>query len=86
MKKPLPGEPYEADMLVEGRVLVENEAIRALAPGDEPPLVHYLTAPDLDPGLLLSFGAGRLACKRKSRTYTAATARQDGQDEQDEQH
>ena len=77
---------YEADMLVERRVLVENKAIRALTPRDEAQLVNYLTATELDIGLLLNFGAGRLEFKRKSRTYRAATARQDGQDEQDEQH
>jgi GxxExxY protein len=77
---------YEADMLVEDRVLVENKAIRSLTPRDEAQLVNYLTATQLDIGLLLNFGAGRLEFKRKSRTYRAATARQDGQDGQDEQH
>jgi hypothetical protein len=46
----------------------------------------YLTATQLDTGLLLNFGAGRSEFERKSRTYKAVTARQDGQDEQDEQH
>ena len=82
LKKRVVGD-YEADMLVEGRVLVENKAIRALAPRDEAQLVNYLTATELDTGLLLNFGAPRLEFKRKSRTYRAATARQDGQDEQD---
>jgi GxxExxY protein len=77
---------YEADMLVEDRVLVENKAIRSLTPRDEAQLVNDLTATQLDIGLLLNFGAGRLEFKRKSRTYRAATARQDGQDGQDEQH
>ena len=77
---------YEADMLVEGRVLVENKAIRALTPRDEAQLVNYLTATELNTGLLLNFGAGRLEFKRKARTYRAATAGQDGQDGQDERH
>jgi len=65
-------------------VLGENKAIRALVPGDEAHFVNYLTRPEPDTGVVLNFGAGRLELKRKSRTYRAATARQDGQDEQDE--
>src|SRR5687767_11615787 len=34
---------YSADMFVQGSVLVEVKAIRALAPKDEMQLVHYLT-------------------------------------------
>ena len=39
---------YEADMLVEDRVLVENKAVRAITPRDEAQLVNYLTATQLD--------------------------------------
>ena len=84
--KSLAGERYEADRLAEGRVLVENKPIRALAPRDEAQLVNSLTATELDTGLLLASSAGRLELERKSRTYKAVTARQDGQDEQDERH
>ena len=72
--KTLAGERYEADRLVEGRVLVENKPIRALAPRDQAQLVNSLTATELDTGLLLVSSAGRLEFKRKSRTYRPTTA------------
>jgi GxxExxY protein len=79
---------FVADMLVEGSVLVENKAIRSLAPEHEAQLVNYLTATMIDVGLLLNFGAERLTFKRKARTYRPSAAiqkqdRQDGQDGQD---
>ena len=76
---------YVADMVVEGVVLVEVKATRALTRADEAQLVNYLTATELDTGLLLNFGAARLEFKRKTRAYRPATARQDCQDGQDEQ-
>lgn len=60
---------FAADMLVEDRVIVENKAVRALAPAHEVQLVHYLTATGIDVGLLLNFGAEKLQFKRKSRVY-----------------
>jgi GxxExxY protein len=60
---------FAADMLVEDRVIVENKAVRALAPAHEVQLVHYLTATGIDVGLLLNFGAEQLQFKRKSRVY-----------------
>ena len=66
--KTLAGERYEADRLTEGRVLLENKPIRALAPRDEAQLVNSLTATELDTGLLLVSSAGRLEFKHKSRT------------------
>src|SRR5688572_648739 len=47
---------FEADMLVEGVILVENKATRAVTSRDEVQLVNYLTATELDTGLLLNFG------------------------------
>jgi GxxExxY protein len=85
MKTPAGGR-YEADMLVAGRVLVETKAIRALARTDEAQFINYLTATELETGLLLNFRAGRLEFKCKSRTDRATTARQDEQDGQDGQH
>lgn len=60
---------FVVDMLVEGCVLIENKAVRALNPAHESQLVHYLTATGLDVGLLLNFGASSLQFKRKSRIY-----------------
>jgi GxxExxY protein len=62
---------FVADMLVEGVVLVENKAVRALLPAHEAQLVNYLTATGVEIGLLLNFGGDRLEFKRKHRTYRA---------------
>jgi len=56
---------YSADMFVEGTVLVEAKAIRALTAKDEMQLVHYLTGTTLDVGLLLNFGGESLQVRRK---------------------
>jgi GxxExxY protein len=58
-----------ADMLVEGCVLIENKAVQSIALGHELQLLNYLTATDIEVGLLLDFGAPRLQFKRKTRTY-----------------
>ena len=62
---------FAPDMLVDGVVLVEIKAIRAIAPAHEIQLVNYLTATKLDIGLLLNFGGERLEFKRKTRGYRA---------------
>ena len=54
-------------MFVQGSVLVEVKAIRALAPKDEMQLVHYLMGTRLDVGLLLNFGGESLQVRRKTR-------------------
>jgi len=73
---------FIADMLVEGRVIVENKAIQALAQAHEVQLVNYLTTTGIEIGLLLNFGAPSLQFKRKYRTYRAKKGRS-GQDLQD---
>ena len=60
---------FLADILVEGRVLIENKAVRALAPAHEVQVVNYLTATGLEIGLLLNFGSESLELKRKHRGY-----------------
>ncbi|HEX5830979.1 MAG TPA: GxxExxY protein, partial [Gemmatimonadaceae bacterium] len=60
---------FVADMLVDGCVIVENKALRALARTHEAQLVNYLTATGIEIGLLLNFGAERLEFRRKTRTY-----------------
>ena len=59
---------FSADMLVEGTVMIENNAVQALHPANEVQLVNYLTATGVDVGLLLNFGSSRLEFKRKHRT------------------
>jgi len=79
----IPVGDFSADMLVEGRVMLELKANQALAPANEVQLVNYLTATGVEVGLLLNFGAERLEFKRKTRTYLPKKKRQDEQDLQD---
>ncbi len=60
---------FDADMLVNKAVLIENKAVQALVPVHEVQLVNYLTATGLDEGLVLNFGASRLEFKKKFRVY-----------------
>ncbi|MFY2764617.1 GxxExxY protein [Arenimonas sp. MALMAid1274] len=47
---------YRADLLVEGRMMVEIKAASTLAPGHDAQLINYLKASGLVVGLLLNFG------------------------------
>ena len=49
------------------QLLVENKAVSALAVAHSVQLVNYLTATQLDQGLLLNFGASSLEFKTKHR-------------------
>jgi len=68
---------FSADMLVEGRVMLELKANQALISANEVQLVNYLTATGIEIGLLLNFGADRLQFKRKTRTYRPKQPPQD---------
>jgi GxxExxY protein len=58
---------FAADLLVNDSVIVEVKAIQALAKAHEVQLVNYLTATELDEGLLLNFGGERLEFRKKFR-------------------
>jgi hypothetical protein len=45
---------FSADMLVDGRVMLELKANQTLAPANEVQLVNYLTATGIEVGLLLN--------------------------------
>ncbi|HZU33767.1 MAG TPA: GxxExxY protein [Candidatus Angelobacter sp.] len=47
---------YEADLVVNGVVLVELKACKALDPSHEAQLLHYLRSTEIEVGLLLNFG------------------------------
>ena len=68
---------FSADMLVEDFVMIENKAAQTLAPAHEVQLVNYLTATNIEIGLLLNFGAEKLEFKRKHRTYRHKQERAD---------
>lgn len=58
---------FVADLFVEGTILVELKAVRALAVAHHVQVVNYLSATGCDVGLLLNFGAGSLEYRRKVR-------------------
>lgn len=47
---------YEADLVVDGLVLVELKACKALDPSHEAQLLNYLRSTEIEIGLLLNFG------------------------------
>jgi GxxExxY protein len=47
---------FFADLLVDGRVIVELKAVRTLDPSHEAQLLNYLRATEIEVGLLLNFG------------------------------
>jgi GxxExxY protein len=60
---------FSADMIVEGKVIVELKACQALHAQHEAQLVNYLTATGINDGLLFNFGTNSLQFKRKYRLY-----------------
>ena len=65
---------FEADMLAEDSLIIENKAMQTLAPTHELQTVNYLTATGINEGLLLNFGAERLQFKKKYRLPRPATS------------
>jgi len=59
---------FFADLLVEGRVLIELKAVRQLGKDHQVQLVNYLTATGIEDGLLINFGP-TVEVKRKFTTY-----------------
>jgi len=55
---------YVVDLLVEGSVIVELKAAKALVPEHQAQLINYLNATGLDVGLLVNFGGPRLEYRR----------------------
>jgi GxxExxY protein len=68
---------FMADLIVEGKVMIELKANQALVLANEAQLVNYLTAIEIEIGLLINFGAQFLEFKRKTRTYRPKTSRQE---------
>lgn len=58
---------FYADLLVEGKVLVELKAVKAIAPEHQAQLINYLKATGIEVGLLINFGNPRLEYKRLTR-------------------
>ena len=61
---------FKGDLLVNGVVLVEIKSAKQLVPEFEVQLVNYLTATQIEIGLLINFSQERVDVKRKFRDYT----------------
>lgn len=55
---------YYADLFVEGKVIVELKAVKALAPEHVAQLIDYLKATGIEVGLLINFGRPKLEYRR----------------------
>ena len=60
---------FRADIIVENCVIIELKAIQHLSPANEAQLVNYLTATDIEHGLLINFGGEKIEIKRKYKTF-----------------
>lgn len=56
---------YYADLLVEGKVIVELKAAEALTEEHHAQLLNYLKATEIQVGLLFNFGPSKPEVKRK---------------------
>ena len=60
---------FFADLMVEGKVVIELKAVTTLAPEHQAQLINYLNATGLDVGLLVNFGPPKIEYRRlTSRT------------------
>ena len=64
---------FSADLLVEGVVIVEIKAVKALAPEHSAQLINYLNATSMESGLLINFGNQKLEVKRLNRNKVPTT-------------
>jgi GxxExxY protein len=64
---------YYADLWVDETVVIELNALQALAKAHEVQLVNYVTATGIDTGLLLNFGPS-VQVRRKFREYIPKTS------------
>jgi GxxExxY protein len=63
---------FIADIVVDGRVIVELKAVETLHRAHELQTLNYLSATGLEIGLLLNFGSAHLQFKRKHRRRPAS--------------
>ena len=72
---------FFADMVVEGKILVELKSVGCLVPEHQAQLINYLTATGFEIGLLVNFGKPRLEYKRCRRRPAHAHAPDAGQNQ-----
>ncbi|MDA1054691.1 MAG: GxxExxY protein [Planctomycetota bacterium] len=59
---------FFADLFVEGKVIVELKAVKAIAPEHQAQIINYLNATGIEVGLLINFGTPKLEYKRFTRS------------------
>ena len=59
---------FFADILVEGKILIELKAVKALAPEHQAQIINYLNATGIKVGLLINVGNPRLEYRRFTRS------------------
>lgn len=64
---------YFADILVNSSLILELKAVQTLSTAHEAQLVNYLTATNIEEGLLLNFGTTSLQFKKKFKTFKEST-------------
>lgn len=76
---------FVADIVVEGKVIVELKAVRQLAPEHIAQTINYLNATGIEVGLLVNFGNPRLEYRRLRRGENTrrTSADRDGQRDDD---
>lgn len=58
---------FSADILADGKVIVELKAVKSLLPEHQAQLINYLKATGIDVGLLINFGTPKLEVRRVHR-------------------
>jgi GxxExxY protein len=58
---------FFADLFVEGKVIVELKALKALAPEHQAQVINYLKATGIEVGLLVNFGSPKIEYRRLTR-------------------
>lgn len=56
---------YRADLIVEGKVIIEIKVADGIVPAHEYQLVNYLRATNIEDGLIINFGTFPVGFKRK---------------------
>ena len=59
---------FRADILVEGKVIIETKAVEEHSPVHDVQLVNYLTATGIDDGLVINYGKN-YCFRHKTRLY-----------------
>ena len=62
---------YDADMIVEGKLIVELKAVKALNTAHEAQLMNYLKTTGIQDGLLINFGSEKFEIMKRVNTSSS---------------